>query len=394
MKDLLFVAALAFVIFFDCTLQAQPISFQQVTEIFKKEILREASLAMKQEPVTVTAASSPRSAGNKHCFFSEGDYWWPDPKNPDGPYIQRDGMTNPDNFVMHRKAMIRFSTIVGTLVSAYLITNDQKYLEPVKKHVHAWFVDSETYMEPHLNFAQAITGRVTGRGIGIIDTIHLMEVAQSLLILFEKDLIEGESKKKILNWFREYLQWLRTSSNGIEEMNAKNNHGTCWVMQVASFAKLVNDTTILNFCRKRYKDVLLPDQAAADGSFPLELKRTKPYGYSIFNLDAMTMVCQILSDDSHDLWHYHTTDGRSIKNAVSFLYPYLKDKNAWPYPKDVMYWDQWPVAQPSLLFAAIRFGEHEWFDVWKRLDHFPTNDEVIRNLPIRYPLLWIERKKK
>ncbi len=59
----------------------------------------------------MTAAGSPRSAGGKHDFFSEGDYWWPDPKNPDGPYIQRDGMTNPDNFVEHRKAMIRLSLI-------------------------------------------------------------------------------------------------------------------------------------------------------------------------------------------------------------------------------------------------------------------------------------------
>ena len=51
----------------------------------------------------MTAAHSPRSAGGLHDFFSEGDYWWPDPKNPDGPYIQRDGMTNPDNFVEHRQ---------------------------------------------------------------------------------------------------------------------------------------------------------------------------------------------------------------------------------------------------------------------------------------------------
>ena len=65
---------------------------------------------------------SPRSAGGKHDFFSEGDYWWPDPTNPNGPYIQRDGMTNPDNFVEHRRAMIRLSLVVPALAAAYKLT--------------------------------------------------------------------------------------------------------------------------------------------------------------------------------------------------------------------------------------------------------------------------------
>ena len=42
----------------------------------------------------------------------------------------------------------------------------------------------------------------------------------------------------------------------------------------------------LGVCRDRFKTVLVPNQIAADGSFPLELRRTKPYGYSLFNLDA------------------------------------------------------------------------------------------------------------
>jgi hypothetical protein len=69
----------------------------------------------------------PRSAGGLHDFFSEADYWWPDPKNPDGPYIQRDGMSNPDNFVEHRRAMVRLSLIVPALAAAYKITRSRKY---------------------------------------------------------------------------------------------------------------------------------------------------------------------------------------------------------------------------------------------------------------------------
>jgi hypothetical protein len=363
---------------------------KEIVSVLKASVLKEAQWALQQEPVTVTAETSERSAGGPHDFYSEGDYWWPDPNHPDGPYIQRDGLTNPDNFTAHRKAMIRFSRIVGALISAWKLTGDKKYTDHAKLHLTAWFIHPETRMNPNLQFAQAIKGRATGRGIGIIDTIHLMEVAQGVVVMMRSKIIDEQTAKGVQQWFRDYLQWLHDHPYGHEEMMAKNNHGTCWVMQVASFAVLTNDQAILEFCRKRYESVLLPDQMAVDGSFPLEIKRTKPYGYSIFNLDALTMVSHILSTGERNLWDFKTTDGKNIGKGVEFLFPYLKNKNTWPYPKDVMYWENWPVAQPSLLFGAIAFSRRDWFEVWKAADHEPAVDEIIRNLPIRHPLLWIE----
>ncbi len=361
----------------------------KVIAVLRKSILEEALWALQQQPVTVTAATSPRSAGGRHDFYSEGDYWWPDPNNRQGPYIQRDGMSNPENFVAHRQSMIRFSRIIGALASAYKITGDEKYVRHAVLHLKAWFVDPETFMNPDLQFAQAIKGRFTGRGIGIIDTIQLMEVAQGILVMqaspeFDKNVLKG-----IKAWFSSYLTWLTTHQYGKDEMNAKNNHGTCWVMQVASFAKLTGNRQLSEFCADRYKNVLLPSQMAADGSFPLELARTKPYGYSLFNLDAMTTLCQILSDKKDNLWNYTLTDGRSIKKGIEFMYPYIADKSRWPYKKDVMYWDEWPVAQPSLLFGAVACNVNNWFNTWKILKHQSETEEVIRNLPVRHPLIWL-----
>jgi hypothetical protein len=136
--------------------------------------------------------------------------------------------------------------------------------------------------------------------------------------------------------------------------------------------------------------VLLPDQMAADGSFPRETERTKPYGYSLFNLDAMAAICQILSDNAHDLWKYSTPDGKNIETALQFMFPYVKDKSAWPHPPDVMYWNEWPVAQPFLLFGAVAYHNEGYYDLWKKLDHNPKVDEVIRNLPVRHPLIWLK----
>jgi len=361
----------------------------EVATTLRKQVMEEALWAMQQEPVTVTAQSSLRSAGGKHDFFSEGDYWWPNPASVDSPYVQHDGMTNPDNFVAHRFAMIRFSKIVGALASAYKLTGDEKYVFAALKHCKAWFVDEETLMNPNLLYAQAIKGRFTGRGIGIIDTIQLMEVVEGLRTMVHAKSMNENDLAAIRNWFAQYLNWLTTHKYGKDEMNAENNHGTCWVMQVACFARFTGNQKLMTFCSDRYKNVLLPNQMATNGSFPKELKRTKPYGYSIFNLDAMATVCQILSTKDNDLWNYQTADGKSIKKGIQFLYPYLKDKSSWPYQKDVMYWDAWPVAQPSLIFGANAYRNKKWLNTWKKLDHNPTVEEVIRNLPVRHPLIWL-----
>jgi len=193
----------------------------------------------------------------------------------------------------------------------------------------------------------------------------------------------------IQRWFSDYLSWMTTHPNGIEEREAKNNHGTCWVMQVAQFATYTRNAKLVQYCRDRYKSVLLPNQVATDGSFPLELRRTKPYGYSLFNLEAMTAVCQILSTKEENLWSFKLPDGRGMDKAVAFMFPYIKDKKKWPFASDVMYFDQWPVRQTSLLFGGHALGKPEYIALWKGLNPDPSVEEVIRNFPIRQPVLWI-----
>ncbi len=105
---------------------------------------------------------------------------------------------------------------------------------------------------------------------------------------------------------------MTTHPYGITERDAKNNHGTCWVTQVAAFARLTGNATLTEYCRDRFKTVLIPNQEAADGSFPLELARTKPYGYSLFNLDAMSILAQTLSTRDDNLWTWQLPDGRGM----------------------------------------------------------------------------------
>ena len=384
-QTIIFISILC--VFFSCTSQKNDKEY--VEDVLKRGILERATLNIQEEPVTITSFIAERSAGDVHDFYSEGDYWWPDSLNLDGPYIRRDGETNPDNFVAHRHAMIRFSSIVGNLTSAYLLTKDKKYVEAVMKHVRAWFINEETLMRPSLQYAQAIKGIATGRGIGIIDTVHLMEVAQSLLQLEKAGVLSEEDINGSKKWFSDYLKWMSTHPYGIDEMNAKNNHGTCWVMQAAVFARYVDNKDMIRFCSDRYKEVLLPNQMAEDGSFPRETARTKPYGYSLFNLDAMATICQSLSTTTDNLWIFSVDNTKNMLKGIDFIFPYVVDKTSWPFVHDVMYWDEWPVAHPFLIFGALQTGNKEWLSAWSELEHFPETDEVIRNLPVRNPLLWI-----
>lgn len=357
--------------------------------IERPRVLRLAGRYLREKPITVTATSSPRSAGGPHDYFSEGDYWWPDPKNPDGPYLQRDGMSNPDNFNDHRRALMRLSLHVPALAAAWRLTRDRKYAAHAVSHLRAWFLDEKTLMNPHLLYAQAIKGRVTGRGIGIIDTLHLVEVARAITALEAAPVWTAAERDGVRDWFTRYLKWMTTHEYGIAEREAKNNHGTCWVMQVAEFARYTGNRELTDFCLDRFKTVLAPNQIAADGSFPEELRRTKPYGYSLFNLDAMTGVCQILSTTEDNLWTWQTPDGCGIRKALEFMVPFIADKKKWPHKPDVMYFDEWPVRHHSLLFGGLALNQPSWLTLWRKLEPDPTVEEVIRNYFARQPVLWV-----
>jgi len=389
------IIILSFALLTGCTMK-QPPAFPNaklsvdVAAIDRERVLAAADAYLDEQPVTVTMSRCERSQGGAHDFYSEGDYWWPDPKNPDGPYIRRDGMTNPDNFTDHRQAMRRMSIHVAALTAAFKITGETKYADHAVKHLNAWFVNKETKMHPHMKFAQAIKGRVPGRGVGLIDGIHLVEPARCVSILENSNQLSEKQVVAIKKWFSDFIIFMTQHEYGIDERERKNNHGTCWVMQLAEFSRLVGDERLMTYCRERYKNVLLPNQMSPDGSFHMELDRTKPYGYSLFNIDAMTMVVFILSTCEHDLWSFTLPDGRGIEKGLSFIAPFIENKSSWPHHADVMYWDEWPLRHPSLLLGGMALGRQDYIDVWKTLEPDPKSEEGWRNFPIRQPLLWFE----
>ena len=328
-------------------------------------LLSKADEYLSEVPVTITAFPASRSAGGAHDYFSEGSYWWPDPDHPDGPYIRRDGFRNPNNFNGHRNAMKNLQRVMTTLLAAYKATGNETYAFHAVAHLRAWFVSDDTRMNPHLLYAQAIKGRLTGRGIGIIDTVKLIEVALAAMELERLGILRGEDLVGVKSWFTAYVDWLNTHPYGLAERDHGNNHSTWWAAQVAAFASFTKRDDLLQICQQRYK-TMLRQQMAKDGSFPKELDRTRPFAYSLYNLDAFAALARLASTKGMDLWNHETSNG-SLRKAVDFMTPYLQNLDDWPREPDVTGFENFPQRRNYQLFAAQAYQDQELFNLWETL---------------------------
>lgn len=356
------------------------------------ELKQRAQKAMIVKPVHITDQICPLSLGTPHDFYSNGDYWWPDPERKDGlPYMRRDGHCNPNAFFAHRNLLQTMKNAVADLAAGYRLTGEEKYSRVACRMLWEFFLDSNTKMNPNLCYAQAIPGVCPGRGIGIIDSLHLIDVPYAIEALKPSAAMTKELYYGLLKWFRDYLYWMKTHEYGIAEMNESNNHSVCWFAQAAVFAWFTGDEESLSFCRKQFREVLIPRQMANDGSFPAELARTRPYHYSLFVVDNLCTICQAASCEQDDLWMFSLSDGRGMRRAIDFLYPYIVDKSKWPYQKDVEHFESFPAKASFLLFAGLAYRHDGLLREWMRLPsiEFCEDSEVIRSVAVKQPFLWL-----
>jgi hypothetical protein len=138
-------------------------------------------------------------------------------------------------------------------------------------------------------------------------------------------------QKGLAGWFSKFLQWMQESRNGREESAAKNNHGTFYDVQLILFALFVGRNDLAKETAEAAKEKRIALQIEPDGGQPLELKRTKAWSYSNMNLDGLMLLARLAEDVGVDLWTYQTKDGRSIRRALEYLYPYALEDRKWTY---------------------------------------------------------------
>jgi hypothetical protein len=376
-----------------------------VAAIDHDRILAAAEPMLALPPTPLTTFPAPRSQGTPNDFYSEPDDYFPDPASATAPW--KESPTREPNaaaFTPHRDAVYTFSTQVATLTAAFVLTSEPRYSQKAAEHLRAWFLAPATRMTPSLRFGQRIpnapTGRIEGRFEGILETVPFAEVAQAIPFLVSSGALSAEELTGIHAWFAAYLQWLTDSQLGGLARDQKDHHGSSWLLQCAAYARLnaiglTSDDPTLNLLRHRFRTVTLRAQLHASGNFPHEVTTDAPFRNSLFNLDMLGAICDLLSTRFESAWEYELQDGPGMRAAIAYHFPFIADRAKWPYPADAAFFTALPGRRVALLLAGRAFAHAEYTQLWGSLTPISADAPgvILRSLPIRQPLLWVMRPK-
>jgi hypothetical protein len=317
---------------------------------------KDADKAMLEGPFTVTSKQRVPPSGDKHDYLTLAPYWWPDPTKPDGlPYIRRDGETNPESKRDTDNPRLNALTeTVATLALAWYFTGEEKYAERAALLLRVWFIDKATKMNPHYEYAQAVMGRNSGRGAGLIDARRFIQVIDAIGLLAGAKAWTPQDQQAVQDWFRAFVQWMQGSANGKEEAAARNNHGAWYAAELAAFALFSGDEAL---ARKTVEAVKarIAWQIEPDGRQPLEIARTRGLSYSLFNLEALFTIAAIGEKAGVDILSYQTKDGRGVRKALEYLAPFAFGEKQWPH-KQISNWS------PEEYFTLLRRAADKWPD--------------------------------
>jgi hypothetical protein len=396
-----------------------------VAAIDRDRILAAAQKYLSVAPTPLTTLPCPRSPGTPHDYYSEAD----DPDSPAAAEATPSTASTP--FTAHRDALFTLGQIVPALAAAHLLTGEARFAEHAALHLRAWFVDPSTSMSPSLDYGSVIIkstpgpaatvsdsgagaaafgtaaanapAPTIGRPEGIVETIPLAEVAQAIPFLAASPALSAADAHAIHAWFAAYLHWLTDPQDSGPRLAAqardrKDHHASSWLLQAAAYARLTaapgapsSENSMATELRHRFRTVTLRAQILANGTFPHELTSPNPYRNSLFNLDLLAAVCELLSTRFDSVWDYELQDGPGMRSVIAFHFPFIEDRNKWPYLADIVHFKELPARRPSLLFAARAYSRPEYAALWKTLPPDPPDLDILRTIPIHQPLLWVRQ---
>ena len=336
-----------------------------------KTLIEDAEKTMDVKPYSVVNKEGTPPSGNKRDYVSLSRYVWPDPSKPDGlPYIHRDGESNPELKKYDREPLGNMANAVNTLSLAYFYSNDERYAAKAVDFLKTWFLDDETGMTPHLEYAQFIPGvnNNKGRQYGLIDTYSFVDMLNSIKLLESSGSYTKEVENGLKQWFAQLLTWWQTSEQGKAERDGGNNHSLAYDVQLVMYALFANDNKTALKVINEYPERRLYKQIEPDGKQPQELRRTLAFFYSGFNIRHMVDMVAIAKSLDVDLCKASSDDGRSLYKAIDFLIPYLgKDVSEWPY-QQISGWESSHQALCEDLFRIVIIdpSRKDYLEIYKK----------------------------
>lgn len=335
-------------------------------------IIRDADKQMLTPCPTVTDKQQPAPSGDKHDYFSMARYWWPNPDSPDGlPYIRKDGKVNPEIQDLDRQNLGQLEKMLRVYALAYLYSGKEEYADKGWELLRTWFINKKTRMNPTMAYSQVRMGHNNNRGSnsGLLDGYSFMIVPDALTIFSAAKSTKQKDIDAIRQWFTDYLQWMLTSEQGVKENAARNNHGTAYHIQVATYAAFVGNTEVANAYMNTFPEQRILPQVTADGRQPEELVRTRAFGYSCYNLKHYLDMLDLCRLQGHDLTS-NAEVMQCIQAAIDFLTPYLgKPVSAWPF-QQIADWEKEQQTLCWILYRADHYfpdkGYKQLFDLYNK----------------------------
>lgn len=298
-------------------------------------LIEDANKALQHPLESVTFKQMIPPSDDKHDYLSISRYWWPNTTTANGlPWEQRDGETNPttQSDQVDRNRLGRFVKTVRNLSLAYYFTDNEDYAIKAIQLVDTWFLDEKTKMNPNLKYAQMVPGNPSSRSSGILDGrligIHLLD---SVALLSHSKSWSPQQQKDFDGWVKNYLDWLTSSKLGREALKKTNNHGSWYRFHVAAVAWYLGETTTVKKMIDATKRSIFV-HIDSEGKQKQELRRTRSYFYSYFNLDAQTRTAIIANKMGVDLWRYVAPSEVSLITAIDYLATYSDGTVKWPHP--------------------------------------------------------------
>ena len=301
--------------------------------------LREAAeQALARGPYSVVDKTTLPPSGNRHDYWHPAPYFWPNPiPIPGLPYVRRDGqrvpgtrMYEPESEKYDRTRLQRLFDDTFVLALAQRSFGDEQYGEHAARLVRRWFLDPDTAMNPHLEYAQVRWGHNGNRGAssGIIEMKDLYYFLDAVRLLEAGEFLSRSEMDSFRAWLRDYLAWLQESEQANTERMASNNHGTYYDLQIASIAAFLGEYLLLRDTLRDSRSRILR-QFAPDGRQPEEMERTTTAHYCCFNLQGWIHLAQLAEACGEDLWSFEGPERQGIRRAMEWLLPHVGRE--WPY---------------------------------------------------------------